>query len=191
MGGGARLSRRVGRAARSAARGLRVPAGGGPPGLGLVHDHAYWVSHLRATRWRARRGQRPQPCVRTRSRRRHEGRQSEAHDPPEPESVSGTEWQRIPARPKRNALDLRLENVRRAHIDGSRARLTGRRCLLVSVRTDGRALVRLTLPFPAAAVARRGRACGAGPAAREVLLTRGGATILAPAGAHSWVILPD
>ena len=34
----------------------------------------------------------------------------------------------------------------------------------------------------------RGRSA---PAPREVLLTRGGATILAAAGTHSWVILPE
>jgi hypothetical protein len=52
--------------------------------------------------------------------------------------------------------------------------------------------VRVTLPFPAGAVARQGRSCGRGaPAPRQVLLTRGGATILAPAGKHSWVILAE
>ena len=52
--------------------------------------------------------------------------------------------------------------------------------------------MRLTLPFPAAPV-RHGADAPAAPArrAREVLLTRGGATILAPAGTHRWVILPD
>ena len=95
-------------------------------------------------------------------------------------------------RRKRNALDLRLDNVRRAHIDGLRARLSGRRCLRVSVASDVAALVRVTLPFPADAVPRRGRSCGSGaPASRQVLLTRGGATILAPAGKHSWVILAE
>jgi hypothetical protein len=106
--------------------------------------------------------------------------------------VTGTDWQRIPRAPKRNALDLRLDNVRRAHVDGLRARLDGRRCLRVSVASDVAALVRVTLPFPAGAVARRGRSCGRGaPVSRQVLLTRGGATMLVPAGKHSWVILPD
>jgi hypothetical protein len=160
------------------------------PGLGLVHDHAYWVSHLRAradgrAEISARslaHGLAPDAVTRP---------VTAADEPPAPESVVGTEWQRIPRRAKRNALDLRLENVRRAHVDGRRARLDGGRCLLVSVSTDGRALVRLTLPFPRAAQARRGRTCGAGRTAREVLLTRGGATILAPAGTHSWVILAE
>jgi hypothetical protein len=117
---------------------------------------------------------------------------SPGEDPPTPESVTGTEWQRIPRAPKRNALDLRLDNVRRAHVDGLRARLTGRRCLRISVASDVAALVRVTLPFPAGAVARRGRSCRRGAASpRQVLLTRGGATILAPAGKHSWVILAE
>jgi hypothetical protein len=158
---------------------------------GLVHDHAYWVSHLRAQR----------PALAQISARSlafgrgfepvttHVG--SPNGYPPQPESVSGTEWARIPPRPERNALELRLTNVRRAHIDGLRARLEGGRCLQVYVAGDARAVVRLSLPFPAGAVARRGRSCAGGaPAPRQVFLTRGGATILAPAGAHSWVILP-
>ena len=111
---------------------------------------------------------------------------------PEPESVTGTEWDGFRATPKGNALSLQLDNVRRAHIDGRRAGLRGGRCLRVSVAGDGPALVRLTLPFPAGAVAHRGRSCTGGAAAsRQVLLTRGGATILAPSGSHTWVILPE
>ncbi|MBA3264646.1 MAG: hypothetical protein H0T69_19695 [Thermoleophilaceae bacterium] len=170
------------------------------PRLGLVHDHAYWVSHLRV------RDERGDPDIDP-ARGEISARSfafGRAFDPvtkrvtsaagglPKPESVSGTEWKRIPRSPKLNALSLRLENVRRAHIDGRRARLRGGRCMQVSVASDGRALVRLTLPFPPGAVARRGRSCAGGaPAPREVLLTRGGATILAPGGTHSWVILPD
>jgi hypothetical protein len=48
------------------------------------------------------------------------------------------------------------------------------------VTGDGRALVRLTLPCS-----------GGAPASRQVLLTRGGATVLAPSGSHRWVILPE
>jgi hypothetical protein len=111
---------------------------------------------------------------------------------PTPESVTGTDWNGFHATPNRNALSLRLDNVRRAHIDGRRAGLRGGRCLRVSVAGDGPALVRLTLPFPAGAVAHRGRSCaGGGPESRQVLLTRGGATILAPSGTNSWVILAE
>jgi hypothetical protein len=162
----------------------------GEDGLGLVHDHAYWVSHLRAKRpARAEVSARSGAFGRAFEPVTRRVSSAGFDDPPQPESVTGTRWVRIPRAPKHNALDLRLENVRRAHIDGIRARLTGRRCLRVSVTTDGPALVRLTLPFPARALPRRGRTCGSGaPAPREVLLTRGGATILAPAGSHSWVI---
>jgi dienelactone hydrolase len=160
--------------------------------LGLVHDHAYWVSHLRA-----RRPSRAAISARSLAFGRafepvtkHVG--SPGQDPPTPEAVTGTEWERLPRTPKRNALDLRLDNLRRAHVDGLRARLNGRRCLRVSVANDVAALVRVTLPFRAGAVARRGPSCGRGaPAPRQVLLTRGGATILAPAGKHSWVILAE
>jgi hypothetical protein len=171
--------------------------------LGLVHDHAYWVSHLRA-----RAPTRAEISAVSSVPPRRTGRAGDpfgrAGDPvakpvtsaddhrPKPESVTGTEWDGFRATPKRNALSLQLENVRRAHIDGRRAGLRGGRCLRVSVASDGRTLVRLTLPFPAGAVAHRGRSCAGGaPASRQVLLTRGGATILAPSGTHSWVILPE
>jgi hypothetical protein len=168
--------------------------------LGLVHDHAYWVSHLRA-RTPARAEIRAVSSVPTRRTGRGGDLFGRAGDPittpvtsadghrPAPESVTGTDWNGFHATPNRNALSLRLDNVRRAHIDGLRAGLRGGRCLRVSVAGDGRALIRLTLPLPAGAVAHRGRSCAGGaPVAREVLLTRGGATILAPSGTHSWVI---
>jgi hypothetical protein len=171
--------------------------------LGLVHDHAYWISHLRA-RTPARAEISAVSSVPARRSGRGGDLFGRAGDPittpvtsadghlPTPESVTGTDWNGFHPTPNRNALSLRLDNVRRAHIDGRRAGLRGGRCLRVSVAGDGPALVRLTLPFPAGAVAHRGRSCaGAGPASRQVLLTRGGATILAPSGAHSWVILAE
>jgi len=171
--------------------------------LGLVHDHAYWISHLRA-----RNAARAEISAVSDVPPRRTGRGGDlfgrAGDPltvpvtsadnhlPAPESVSGTEWNGFEATPNRNALSLRLDNVGRAHIDGRRAGLSGRRCLRVAVTGDGRALVRLTLPFPAGAVAHRGSSCSGGPRARgQVALTRSGATIQAPSGAHSWVILPN
>jgi len=106
--------------------------------------------------------------------------------------VRGTDWDGVRATPSRNALSLRLDNVRRAHVDGRRAGLNGGRCLRLSIASDGPALVRLTLPFPATALAHSGSSCPGGASApRQVLLTRGGATILAPSGGHSWVILPN
>jgi dienelactone hydrolase len=161
--------------------------------LGLVHDHAYWISHLRARApARAEISARSFAFGRAFEPVTKRVTSADGHLP-KPESVSGTAWERIPAAPKRNALALQLDNLRRAHVDGRRARLSGERCLRVSVATDGRALVRLSLPFPAGAVARRGRSCaGRGaPAPRQVFLTRGGATILAPPGSHRWVILGE
>ena len=174
--------------------------------LGLVHDHAYWISHLRVRDARGdpatdpARGEvsavssafgfAPDPVTKPVT--------SAGDGTPTPESVSGTEWARIPRRAKRNAIDLRLENTRRAHVDGRRARLRGNRCLHVSVESDGPFLVRVTLPFPGRPGARtsarayRGGSCrnpGA-PTRHQVLLTHGGATILARGGTHRWVILP-
>ena len=73
--------------------------------LGLVHDHAYWVSHLRAP---ATAG-----AAQISARSLAFGRGFDPvtkrvtagdDDLPKPESVTGTEWERIPARRKRNAL---------------------------------------------------------------------------------------
>jgi hypothetical protein len=170
--------------------------------LGLLHDHAYWLSHLRA-RVPARAEISAVSSVRPPGPGRPGAPFGRAGEPiakpvssaddhrPKPESVSGTDWDGFRPTRARNAVALRLNNVRRAHVDGRRAGLRGGRCLHVSVAGDGPALVRLSLPFPAGAVARLGRSCGRGaPAPRQVLLTRGGATILVPPGPHDWVILP-
>ena len=173
--------------------------------LGLVHDHAYWISHLRVRdaggdpATDPARGEisavsrafgfAPDPVTK---------RVTSAGDgTPPPESVSGTDWVRTPRRAKRNAIGLRLENTRRAHVDGRRARLHGDRCLRVSIQSDGAFLVRLTLPFPGrpgtrtTARAYRGGSCRRpGAPTRQVLLSQGGATILARGGSHRWVILP-
>ncbi len=160
--------------------------------LGIVHDHAYWVSHLRA-----RDGERA--AVSARSLAFGRGFEpitkrvtSSGEGLPEPESVTGTEWERIPRARERNALWMHLDNVRRAHIDGRRARLRGDRCLAVTVSSDGPAVVRIAVPFGARATARRGGGCSdSSLLAREVAVTRGGATIHARRGTHAWVILRD
>ena len=168
------------------------------PHLGLVHDHAYWVRHLRVRD--ARGDPRTDPArgeISARSfafGRSFELRTQRVHrvaepEPP-PESITGTAWSRTPRAPRRNALSVRLENLRRAHISGRGARLRGGRCLRLTFMSDGPAVVRLSLRFPPGARARRGRSCSR-PGRRvpgEVLLTRRRATILVPAGTTSWVI---
>jgi dienelactone hydrolase len=170
--------------------------------LGLVHDHAYWVSRLRV---RNRRGDpRSGPArglIRALSSAptRGFGRAGDQvvrritswnGKPPEPETVVGTEWERIAGVPPANRLRLRLENVGRARIDGRRAGLSGRRCLRMQIASDGPARVRLDLRLRRGARARHGRFCRtSAPVARNVALRQGGATFRAPSGTHSWVIL--
>jgi hypothetical protein len=166
------------------------------PALGLVHDHAYWVSDLRV---RDRSGDPfADPArgeISARSLAFGEGdpvtrRVSFAHPgPPRPSAVEGTEWTEIPRRPEQNALELRLENVGSAEIDGRRARLSGQRCLRVTIESDGPARVRLSLRLPRRARAvvaescreRRRRAPG-------VELDRRGARFEVGAGIRSYVI---
>jgi hypothetical protein len=168
--------------------------------LGLVHDHAYWVSGLRAgggergaisavssapppgpDRPGGPFGRAGEPVL--------EPVTAWDGEPPEPESVTGTEWNGLANVPRANRLRLRLENVRRARIDGARAGLTGRRCLQVTIEGDGPARVALALRLPRGARARRGAGCNATAAAPEVALGRRGATFRTGAGARSWVIL--
>ena len=112
---------------------------------------------------------------------------------PPPESVTGTDWERLAALAPRNALELQLENVGSARIDGRRAGLTGRRCLRISIHSDGPAEVRLALRLRSGARARRAETCpGRGRwrhrRAPEVQLGRRGALIEAGAGHSSYVI---
>jgi Prolyl oligopeptidase family len=166
--------------------------------LGLVHDHAYWVSGLRV-----RTGARGEiSAVSSVPPPRGAGR---AGDPvrkritawdgsggPQPESVTGTGWESLPNVLPGNRLRLRLENVGRARIDGARAGLSGLRCVQVKIASDGPARVALRLRLPSGARAHAGSACrGSGARAANVALSRGGATFRAPSGTHSWVILPE
>ncbi len=132
------------------------------PALGLVRDHAYWVSGLRS-----RDGARGEVSARSSAFTYGPG---QAGDPvtravtapspgaPVPSTVVGTAWDAVPALPPRNALDVRLENVGRIVVDGRRAGLTARRCLEVTVTSDGAAQVRLDLDAGRVSV-RRGT-CG-------------------------------
>jgi hypothetical protein len=165
------------------------------PALGLVHDHAYWVSDLRV---RDRSGDPFRDPARgeisARSLAFGEGdpitrRVSLAHPgPPERATVEGTEWTEIPSRPKLNALELRLENVGSAEIDGRRAHLSGRRCLRIAIDSDGPARVRLSLRLKRRARAVVGGSCQGERRATGVELGRRGADFEVSAGLSTYVI---
>jgi hypothetical protein len=171
--------------------------------LGLVHDHAYWVYGLRA-RANARGEISAVSSVPPPGPGRPGAPLGRAGDPvpqhvdtwdgrpPQPESVTGTEWASLPNVAPGNRLRVRLDNVARAALDGRRAGLRGGRCLHVTIDSDGAARVVLALRLPTGARARRGDACRASaPKAPKVALGSRSATFSAGSGARTWVILPD
>jgi hypothetical protein len=117
------------------------------PALGLVHDHAYWISGVRvAPGGAARRGD-----VTARSLAFGLG------DPPARSydatgtaggavaAIHGVRWG-APVRVRaRNALALNLRGVTALRVDGVRARLSARRPLTVTVATDTPAAIRIDL----------------------------------------------
>nr|MBA3305971.1 prolyl oligopeptidase family serine peptidase [Thermoleophilaceae bacterium] len=186
-----------------------VPAADRPK-LGLVHDHAYWVSGLRARDLAGEPSVDPaRGEVSARSLAFGEGdpptkkvtSAGAGAGPPALNTVEGTDWETIPAVPSENALDLTLENVSAATVDGARARLDGGRRLRVKVSSDGAGSARLSLALPAdarvervegdpippraSATRRRAHAAASAP---EVSLDRDGATFTVAAGRRTYVI---
>jgi len=164
-------------------------------GLGLVHDHAYWVSDLRARNRRGDPGTDPARAeIDARSLAFGQGDPRTAPvtaanaGPPAPSAVEGTRWTGTERREPRNTLEVRLENLDRATIDGRRARLRSDRRLRVRIAADGPGGMRLDLRLPAGARARR---VGGGPVpggAREVSIDREGATFRVARGTRTYVI---
>ncbi|MBA2630923.1 MAG: prolyl oligopeptidase family serine peptidase, partial [Thermoleophilaceae bacterium] len=169
--------------------------------LGLVHDHAYWVSDLRvrdaagdpatdpARGEISARSSAPTSGFAQAGRPVTKPVTAPNGESPAPQSVIGTEWERIRRLRPRNALRLNLENVGRATIDGRRAGLTGRRCLAVSIRSDGDSSVRLALPLPRGTRVWAGRRCGgAAQPTGQVSVGSRGASFRVRAGTHRYVL---
>ena len=182
---------------------------GDKPDLGLRHDHAYWVSGLRARVASGNPATNPaRGDIDARSLAFGEGDPTTARvtraepGPPSPAAVRGTTWTGIPRRTAENKLELDLKNVSAATIDGPRARLDGDRVLRVKVASDGPGTARLELDLPAgatvvresgpapAAAGKAARARAAQAAAPEVKLDREGATFSVSAGDRTYVIRP-
>ena len=176
--------------------------------LGLRHDHAYWLSGLRA---RERRGDPDNgPPARAeldaRSLAFGQGQprtqryvdSDPAAGPPQLNTIRGTRWTGIPKTRPRNALLLELDNLSQGTVDGRRARLKGDRPLCVSVLSDGRGRIRVSLPLPRGAKVVR-RSCAEGPdsgsggvrAAPEATADRRGVTFDVAAGRRDYVIAPS
>jgi hypothetical protein len=181
------------------------------PALGLVHDHAYWLSGLRARDLSGDPGVDPaRGEISARSLTFGEGdpvtrkvfSAGAGAGPPALNTVEGTDWEAIPPTSAENALELRLENVAGATVDGARARLDGGKRLRVKVASDGAGSVRLALALPAnatvervegdplpqaGAARRRARAAAAAP---EISLDGDGASFTVAAGTRTYVIEP-
>ncbi len=183
------------------------------PQLGLVHDHAYWVSALRARDTGGNPETDPATCppaggrppraeISARSLAFGEGDPTlrrvdtvGATGRPEPSQIQGTEWASVPRVPASNGLTLNLENMAAATISGRRARLDGARPLRVRLVSDGASAVRLNLPLPKGARVRRieggplgASAAGTSSAAPEVALSRRRAVFTVAAGTREYEI---
>jgi len=182
---------------------------GDKPELGLRHDHAYWVSGLRARVAKGDPATNPARAdVDARSLAYGEGDPTTGSvvraepGPPSPAAVRGTAWTGTPKRAAENTLELDLKNVSAATIDGPRARLDGDRVLRIRVASDGSGTARLDLELPAGAVVEResgpaptaarsaARARAAQAPAPEVDLDRQGATFALSSGTRTYVIRP-
>jgi hypothetical protein len=109
---------------------------------------------------------------------------------------------RTPSIPRRNFVDLKLDNIGRATVAGERASLDGSRALTVRLRSDGAGTLRLDVPLPAGATVERteGPAVSGASAARstvraaasapEVDLSRTGASFRVASGTRVYVIRP-
>ncbi len=140
-----------------------VPAADRPK-LGLVHDHAYWVSDLRARDTSGDAASDPARAeIDARSLAFGEGdapgrpvlSAGAGPSPPQVNTVEGTDWGPIPKRAPENALELTLENVSSATVDGRRAKLDPGRPLRVKVTSDGASTITIDLGPPRGARAAR------------------------------------
>ncbi len=150
------------------------------PGLGLVHNHAHWISRLRA------RDESGDPQTNPARGEIKAVSQAFGQGPPQtepvmgpgtegrpaPSTIRGTRWAGFGERPKRNRLRLRLSNVEHARVDGAAAKLSDERALQVKIASDGTGTVRLDVPLAADVEVRRFH----GGPAPEVTLDRRGAT---------------
>ena len=164
------------------------------PRLGLVANHAYWLSDLTLRDASGDPARDPaRGFVAARSLAHGEGDPATrlftgSHPgPPAPAAIDGSEWTAIEQTAPRNELLLSLTNLASVTVDGRRARLRISRPLTVTIESDGAARVRLDLPLPSDVVSTRIEGGGVS-GAREVALDRRGATLQAGGGRHTYVL---
>jgi hypothetical protein len=158
------------------------------PALGLVHDHAYWVSQVQLTN----------PTGGTAPGKGVIDARSHGFGVGDPPSTSGatagavppftyTEnnrtWGPAPATPVENVLDVTLTNVGSARIDTARASLDSGRTLVLPVTADTDALLHLDGAFPTGSIVLEDGQVLAGGAAGP-----GGADVPVASGTHTYTI---
>ncbi|MPY97615.1 MAG: hypothetical protein GEU97_06355 [Actinophytocola sp.] len=163
----------------------RVPASD-DPSLGLVHDHAYWVSDLDladpsgdtakgtvdAFSHGFGRGDAPSTSG------------TDAGVEPLPYTEVNRTWGERPKIPVANRLNLELTNVGSVDLDLARARLDGRKSLTVEITADRDGEVRLTGRFvPSTRVLRDGVPIDAD-------VDPGAARLPVVSGSHTYTLLP-
>jgi hypothetical protein len=107
--------------------------------LGLVHDHAYWVSRVRLAD--ARTGDVPKGTVDVRSHARGQGDPAvieiaQAGNGPIPYVEVGHDWTDAPKLRKENKITLTLTNVRNVRLDVLRTGIDPGRTVVLDLRTD-------------------------------------------------------
>ncbi len=117
--------------------------------LGLVHDHAYWVSRVRLANKTA--GEVPKATVDAFSHASGRGdpklvRLADAGVGPIPYAMVGKDWARGLKIRKQNKISLRLTNVKSVRLDVARAGIDLTRPVTLDVRSTARATIDLMAP---------------------------------------------
>lgn len=151
--------------------------------LGLVHDHAYWISDVRLADTSA--GPSAKGVIDVRSRGFGVGdpvsapTQGAGVEGGLPYVEKGRTWSEARAEAVANAADVTLTNLRAATVQLDRARLTTGRPLTLAVTADRDSRLVLAGASGAAVTATRDGA--------PVTLTRRGSTLTLPVAAGTWV----
>jgi hypothetical protein len=107
--------------------------------------------------------------------------------PPMPTTIEGTDWARVPVAPSSNAIELRLQNIAGASIDGRRARLDGHVPLRVTLTSDGAGTADVVLPLGGGATVALVSGGGAGWTAT---VSRTGVRFSTAAGTATYEVQP-
>jgi poly(3-hydroxybutyrate) depolymerase len=119
--------------------------------LGLVHDHAYWVSDVRLAD--PNKGDVPKGTVDAVSFVSGLGDpaivdRSDGGVGPIPYFELGQDWGDAPVYPRENSIKLELSNVRKVRVDAARAGIDPRKPLILDVYTSDGATIQVSSPGP-------------------------------------------